>query len=676
MSSFGRLEIYWPDGPVESYILQSETIALGRSSGNDLVVDRNGVSRYHAKLTITGGQTTLTDLEPVNGVYVDGLRMNPSEERDLRGGEEIQIADVRMVYHPPMIPDETAPSPIADTTRQIETDNLLVQVTGPEMVVVPGAHAQAEILIENRSENMRRYQINVEGVPKEWVRLERTEFDLDPGEQLFFHASFKPLRRSESRPGEYPLTFTLNPKDNPEAITTVESVLTVGAFCGYGALMGTSITKGRQPFRLHVHNQGNDDLTLRFRGVDPNNALVFDIDPMLVTLKGGERRSIFGHVKLRNNTLFGSPQQHRYDIIALAENRSGFQAPVSGIYIGQPLLPAWAATVAIPLVAIIAILVVVLAVAVLDEEPVVPAIDLFEVEEDELVLGSPLVVNWEILDARSVNLTYSRAEQPTQEITINDPLMSDTYQLQLDQTGVYTVTFMVENSGGTLSDVAVVRVIPAVNNLSAEPDTLIQNVTQDIELSWSVAGAEIVEDQPLVSLESGELSVIQGNRLPEQGFESFVVRPTDEVSVTVRVVGNDGTENSSTLNLAVEAPRCTLANPSAIIYAGPGQVYDELLTVDQAGTIVNPLARNAEDTWLQITHEDDLAWVRVADFACEGFMTDQLDLAQDIPPTPVPTNTPTPTPTETLTPTPTPSPSRTPPPSRTPRPDPTATEER
>jgi hypothetical protein len=624
MSSFGRLEIYWPDGPVESYILQKDTIALGRSSGNDLVVDRNGVSRYHAKLTFTAEMASLTDLDSVNGVYVDGVLINASEERELRGGEEIQIADVRMVYFPPTVPDDTVPSPTADTTRLVETEHLTVKVTGPEMVVTPGAHTQAEILVESTSETTRRYQIHVEGVPKDWVRLERNEFELNPGEQMFFHASFKPLRRSESHPGDYPLTFVVNPKDNPEAKTSVESMLTVGSFSGYGVLMGTSISKGKQPFRMHIHNQGNDDLTVSFRGVDPKNALIFDIDPQRVTLKGGERRSVFGKVRLRSNALFGSPQQHRYDIITLAEDRSGFQAPISGTYIGQPRLPAWAATVAIPLVAIVAILLVILGVALLGEDEVVPAIVIFEAGE-EVALGDPLIVNWEVLDARSINLSYARADQPPQEIIIQEPPVSDTYQIALDQTGVYTINFTVENSGGTQADIAVVRVIPVVNNLSAEPDTLIQNVTQNIEVNWSV----------------------------------------------------DGTENSRTLNLAVEAPRCTLANPSAIIYAGPGQVYDALMTIDQQGTVVNPLARNTEDTWLQINHEDDLAWVRIADFACEGFLTAQLDPVVDIPPTPSPT--PSPTPTDTPTPSPSATLTDTPPPSRTPLPTrtqrPTATEE-
>jgi hypothetical protein len=380
-------------------------------------------------------------------------------------------------------------------------------------------------------------------------------------------------------------------------------------------------------------------------------------------------------VRLRSGSLFGNPQQHRYDIIALAEDRSGFQAPISGTYLAQPRLPAWAATVAIPLVAIAVILLVILAVALLGaEDPVVPSIALFEVANDELVLGDPLVINWEVLDARSVNLTYARAEQPTQDITITDPLPSDTYQLQLDQTGLYTITFTVENTGGPQQDIALVRVLPVISSISAEPDTLVQYITQDIDLRWNVAGAGVVEGQPLVSLESSNLSIIQGSGLPEQGSASFAVRPTGEVSVTVRVVGNDGTENSSTLNLAVEAPRCTLANPSAIIYAGPGQVYDERVTIDEAGFVVNPLARNTEDTWLQILHENDLAWVRVADFACEGFATNQLDPVVDIPPTPTltpsATATNTPTPTETFTPTVTPSPTRTPRPSRTPPPPP------
>ena len=98
----GRLAIFSPDGPIENFFIESDNVAIGRSSGNDLVIDRHGISRYHASISLQKNEAELLDLDSVNGTYVDGLRLNPRQPRVLRGGEEIQIGDIRLVYYAPI----------------------------------------------------------------------------------------------------------------------------------------------------------------------------------------------------------------------------------------------------------------------------------------------------------------------------------------------------------------------------------------------------------------------------------------------------------------------------------------------------------------------------------------------------------------------------------------------
>src|SRR5260221_13468626 len=85
--AYGRIDVYWPDGPIESYQLEKSTVAIGRSTGNDIVLDTTAVSRYHVSLTRRDQQVALEDLESVNGTYVDGERIKPQETILLPGGE-------------------------------------------------------------------------------------------------------------------------------------------------------------------------------------------------------------------------------------------------------------------------------------------------------------------------------------------------------------------------------------------------------------------------------------------------------------------------------------------------------------------------------------------------------------------------------------------------------------
>ena len=447
----GRLEIYLPDTPVESFILQKEVIAIGRSPGNDLVFDRNGISRYHAKLTFEDQQMMLTDLEAVNGVYVDGMRIKATEPRVLRGGEEIQLADVRLIYYPPeSLQEDTHPTELADTTQHFATDKLAVHISGPDSPVVPGSHVQALLVIDNLTDESNRYLINVEGIPSEWVRLERSEVEIAGKDQIRIMASFKPLRRSETHPGNYPLKFNVCPKNDRESFSSVESTLVVGVFSGYGVMMGTTVVEGKQPFRMHVHNQGNEQLRLSFRGIDPQNNLNIDINPLHVALAAGERRSINGSIRPKNGNLFGSPHKYSYDIISRSHDASGFQAPVSGVYVSKPLLPSWAATVTVPLIAVVVIGLIALVVALLagKEEPVVPVIASFTAAQEEIVLGNPVTLDWIVTNANTISIEYARPNQPPQEIPVENPQAGTSYQLMLETSGIYTVILHVENTGG------------------------------------------------------------------------------------------------------------------------------------------------------------------------------------------------------------------------------------
>ena len=168
MASYGRLEIYQPESSVENYNIHKDVIGIGRQQGNDIVIDRNGISRYHVTLRFTDHQMMLQDLDSVNGTYVDSTRLQANEQRILKGGEEIQLGDVRFVYYPPeTLSQDTAPSQL-DLTKHLQTEKMMVHLTGSDMVVLPGSNVQLNLLLENTSPETERFKITVEGVPKEW----------------------------------------------------------------------------------------------------------------------------------------------------------------------------------------------------------------------------------------------------------------------------------------------------------------------------------------------------------------------------------------------------------------------------------------------------------------------------------------------------------------------------
>lgn len=633
MASFGYLEIYWPDNPVESFILTKPATAIGRSSGNDLVIDRDGVSRYHAKIVVEETFAQLTDLESVNGVYVDGVRIAVNDPRVLKGGEEIQLADVRLVFYPPFSPDdETIAIHLEDTAPQIQAGLFSVQVALPDVYVVPGAHIQASLMIENLSNELNRYSLQVEGVPSEWVRIQRSEIELDGEEQTTVLVNFKPLRRSETRPQNYPVKFRVIPKGNPELAVTTETVLSVGTYSGYGVVMGTPKITDGQPFELHIHNQGNGQLGMKFTGHDAQKILDFQFHTPHVVLNGGERRTIRGTIKPKRGNLFGSTREYRYDIVSQAQDASQFQAPVSGIYVAKALFPAWMATLAIPLVGVVVIGIVILLASLFSSEPVNPpsiqslTVEGFAVNEPaQITVGEPVKLLWQASHTEVVEISYGRAEQPKAVAIVSDESITS-YGLTLETSGLYQILVLAKNEGEEIAQLSTTITVLPKAELKLDPNTLWRGVEQNLNFTWAVEGAMSPLQGEISSPSLPNPVQITGQNAVSQKFRAE--QETQNITFVLRILGFDGTETQTSLQVAVSDPSCDLkTNANPRVYAGPGTNYANLSGFDNLSLL--PIARDASSQWLQTAE----GWVLGANFDCPFALSDLVE-ALDIPATP------------------------------------------
>ena len=75
--------------PETAHSLDEGTTTIGRAADNVLVVDRAGVSRYHAQLRWDGGQFVLEDLNSKNGTWLNGERL--TAPHPLRHGDVLTL---------------------------------------------------------------------------------------------------------------------------------------------------------------------------------------------------------------------------------------------------------------------------------------------------------------------------------------------------------------------------------------------------------------------------------------------------------------------------------------------------------------------------------------------------------------------------------------------------------
>jgi hypothetical protein len=82
------------DAP-KRFALTKKTVTVGRGPHCDLQIITHFVSREHARLTVSGGETLIEDLGSRNGVFVNSMRV---DRRHLQQGDLVTIGETQFRF--------------------------------------------------------------------------------------------------------------------------------------------------------------------------------------------------------------------------------------------------------------------------------------------------------------------------------------------------------------------------------------------------------------------------------------------------------------------------------------------------------------------------------------------------------------------------------------------------
>jgi pSer/pThr/pTyr-binding forkhead associated (FHA) protein len=75
-------------------------VTIGRGSQNDLVLPDDSVSSTHARLEFQDEAWRITDLNSINGTYVESVRLAPQVPTPLSYGSTVRFGGVRLHFRP------------------------------------------------------------------------------------------------------------------------------------------------------------------------------------------------------------------------------------------------------------------------------------------------------------------------------------------------------------------------------------------------------------------------------------------------------------------------------------------------------------------------------------------------------------------------------------------------
>ncbi|MFZ5440535.1 MAG: FHA domain-containing protein, partial [Myxococcota bacterium] len=62
-------------GDAQELFFDKEEVTIGRLAGNDIVLNKGNVSKYHSKIVLKDGKYIVVDLKSTNGTFVNGKKI-------------------------------------------------------------------------------------------------------------------------------------------------------------------------------------------------------------------------------------------------------------------------------------------------------------------------------------------------------------------------------------------------------------------------------------------------------------------------------------------------------------------------------------------------------------------------------------------------------------------------
>ncbi|MBC8100300.1 MAG: FHA domain-containing protein [Armatimonadetes bacterium] len=632
MAVYGRLDVFWPDGKIESFVLAEDNVTVGRSTGSTFALETDTLSRYHFNITRDAGGVYLTDLESVNGTFVDGSRIRPQERILLSGGEELQAGFLRFVYHDSSdIDTTTQTASLSDVTQRVEGAlfDFRLELQPPPIAIAPGSYTTAELIIYNTASTAQTFTVEAGGLPEGWLRVNRPILEVAADDHATVVVNIKPIRRSESAPGVYTAVVAVRRQDKPEIGLEVPFQTVILPYSGLGMALGAKRLGVRDTLQVFLHNQGSAPLGLILSGASPQNSVQVILQPAQISLAPGQRLQLRGEVRPLERRLFGRIKEHAFEVVARSQDNAHYTLAVSGQLIQKPPLPGWAA-LAMGLGGVIAALLVLMGLlGLLTQRPAL-SIAYFNVQNPaaQIPQTEPLLLSWQVRNADQVTIyaneqviaSYDRATG-----TLTDAPYDVTLSIALPP-GEVLLRLVAANAQKTVDAQQTITLYAPVmaTSFTLLPQPIVRHVVQTLTVTYAVENATNISFDGINAIAQTAPAIPPGS----SGTFSFTALPEFDFSLTLNASGEFNATAQQTITVVLVDPMCAPIGTSAALFGAPDPTAPIVSTVTGGVNIVVD-ARDADGEWLRAVapNGSGLAWGKRADFTCApNFNVDDLRL--------------------------------------------------
>ena len=163
-----------------------------------------------------------------------------------------------------------------------------VALSRKALQIEPGQVGELTVTIQNLSEIVDQYLIEIEGIDDTWVSASPSRMSLFPQDQGQVTVRLSPP--GTARAGTYDLAVKVVSRENPVEWTTVHAEVEVAPVFLFdvGLAPQRKSTLGEDAaFRVRLSNPGNVDVTIGLSASDPEDACTYSFEPPQVVVGAG-----------------------------------------------------------------------------------------------------------------------------------------------------------------------------------------------------------------------------------------------------------------------------------------------------------------------------------------------------------------------------------------------------
>jgi hypothetical protein len=495
-----------PGGQMTGLDFDQPVVNIGGDPANDIALSGEGVRPFHAALLVSEDEYRLVSLAPESEILLDGKPMT-GPMAVIHQDQRVELGSYSLFVKPNGTPtsvhvllsrlDVPEPGlPARKPPRVVwrgEAGEILIltKVISQQLTVMVKQTAYVELEVINGGPIVANFDLAVEGVPQDWVKIAPPEVNLNEDQRAAMRVEITPPQDPQSAAGKHPFKLIVTSPEYEGQVSEVPLDLVIQPYYQFelGKLEPKSqkIAWRKRTGRVVVPiaNQGNSEASFEVLALDDENGCTFEIYTSpeqaysrhaVVSIPAGAEQLVPVDITPSHQPMISmrNREYHFTTTVSLAEQANSTQM-LSGRASSQPLFGWWSI--------VLTALVLLAALFYL----VQPRINRFEVANNRVVIDqgettdlewqvSPFATRLTISGVENLNRSQNRATVGPEEST-NYEMVAGNWlsgMLNLDQRWARTVL--------------VVPPTPKVNIFSVDSKKVLKGVPTTIR--WSVSQAD------------------------------------------------------------------------------------------------------------------------------------------------------------------------------------------